>query len=147
MQFLSNSQKKILVSSLVFLCSSILTNAQNDFLGKWLAQDKDGIVEIYQNGEKYHGKVVKLIPETDENGQPFLDAKNPDKKKRNTPLLGMLTFFDFKYEEGILKSGKLYDPKSGKTYRGKLWIEDGKLKVRGYLGFFYETQTWTRTNQ
>jgi hypothetical protein len=24
----------------------------------------------------------------------------------------------------------------------ELWIEDGKLKVRGYLGPFYKTQMW-----
>ena len=41
----------------------------------------------------------------------------------------------------IYKSG---DKLNGKTYKCAIWIEDGKLKVRGYLGVFYETQTWNR---
>ena len=31
-----------------------------------------------------------------------------------------------------------------KIYKAEIWTEDGKLKVRGYLGMFYKTQTWVR---
>ena len=31
-----------------------------------------------------------------------------------------------------------------RTYLRFGWPEDGKLKVRGYLGVFYRTQTWTK---
>ncbi|RZV56230.1 MAG: DUF2147 domain-containing protein, partial [Flavobacteriaceae bacterium] len=30
----------------------------------------------------------------------------------------------------------------GRTYNCKLWIEEGVLKVRGYVAFFYRTQEW-----
>lgn len=33
---------------------------------------------------------------------------------------------------------------NGKDYKCSIWLEDGKLKVRGYIGFLYETQTWKR---
>ena len=36
------------------------------------------------------------------------------------------------------------DPEDGKIYKAEIWVEDGKLKVRGYLGVFYKTQTWLR---
>ena len=36
------------------------------------------------------------------------------------------------------------DPEDGKIYKGEVWVEDGKLKVRGYLGMFYKTQTWLK---
>jgi uncharacterized protein (DUF2147 family) len=39
-------------------------------------------------------------------------------------------------------SGEILDPENGNVYRCKIWIEDKKLKVRGYLGPFYRTQTW-----
>jgi hypothetical protein len=39
---------------------------------------------------------------------------------------------------------QIMDPEDGKTYEAELWVEDGKLKVRGYLGFFYRTQTWVK---
>jgi len=32
----------------------------------------------------------------------------------------------------------------GKVYKAELWVEDGKLKARGYFGFFYKTQTWVK---
>ena len=31
-----------------------------------------------------------------------------------------------------------------KIYKAEVWNEDGKLKVRGYLGVFYKTQTWVK---
>jgi uncharacterized protein (DUF2147 family) len=39
-------------------------------------------------------------------------------------------------------SGTILDPEDGKEYRCKIWLEDGELKVRGYLYFFYRTQSW-----
>jgi len=36
------------------------------------------------------------------------------------------------------------DPEDGKVYTAEIWVEEGKLKVRGYVGFFYRTQTWLR---
>ena len=42
------------------------------------------------------------------------------------------------------KAGTILDPEDGKVYKAELWIEDGKLKVRGYLGPFYKTQTWVK---
>jgi uncharacterized protein (DUF2147 family) len=38
------------------------------------------------------------------------------------------------------------DPDNGKVYTAEVWPEDGKLKVRGYLGPFYRTQTWLKGN-
>jgi len=40
--------------------------------------------------------------------------------------------------------GTILDPENGKTYRCKIWLDDGKLKVRGYLGILFRTQTWYR---
>ena len=42
------------------------------------------------------------------------------------------------------EDGTILDPKKGKIYDCKLWVEDGNLKVRGYLFFLYRTQTWFR---
>jgi uncharacterized protein (DUF2147 family) len=33
---------------------------------------------------------------------------------------------------------------NGKTYKCAIWLEGNTLKVRGYVGVFYETHTWTR---
>jgi uncharacterized protein (DUF2147 family) len=39
-------------------------------------------------------------------------------------------------------NGHILDPENGKVYRCKLWIEGKVLKVRGYWGPFFRTQTW-----
>ena len=42
--------------------------------------------------------------------------------------------------------GTICDPKTGKIYDCKLWLEDdpNKLFVRGYVAFFFRTQEWIR---
>lgn len=40
------------------------------------------------------------------------------------------------------KGGDILDPKNGKIYDCKLWVENGVLKVRGYVAFLYRTQSW-----
>jgi uncharacterized protein (DUF2147 family) len=38
--------------------------------------------------------------------------------------------------------GTIIDPNNGKIYRCKVWLEGNNLKLRGYLGPFFRTQTW-----
>lgn len=42
------------------------------------------------------------------------------------------------------KGGTILDPDDGKVYKAEVWEEGGTLKVRGYLGVFYRTQTWVK---
>jgi uncharacterized protein (DUF2147 family) len=42
------------------------------------------------------------------------------------------------------EDGTILDPEDGKIYRGEIWVEDGKLKIRGSLGPLYRTRTWLR---
>jgi uncharacterized protein (DUF2147 family) len=51
---------------------------------------------------------------------------------------------DMKKDDDEYTGGHILDPEVGKIYRCKLWIEEGTLKVRGYLGPFFRTQTWQR---
>jgi uncharacterized protein (DUF2147 family) len=52
---------------------------------------------------------------------------------------------DLSAEGDRFKGGTILDPEDGKVYKAELWIEDGKLKVRGYLGPFFKTQTWVKS--
>ena len=45
--------------------------------------------------------------------------------------------------------GKILDPKNGKVYSNRLWINPKNaktLKVRGYVLFFFRTQDWWRVD-
>lgn len=41
-------------------------------------------------------------------------------------------------------NGKITDPAANKTYKGKAWFSGKSLKMRGYSGIFFKTQTWKR---
>lgn len=137
---------KYIISSLL-LCITLNMNAQNNkaFLGKWLTEDKDSVIEFFVSKDgKYTAKIVELIPATDKNGKTILDKNNPNPAKRHLPVQGLTIFYDFEYEDGKLTKGKLYDPRTGKDYRGKIWIEDDELMVRGYIGFLYGTKAFSK---
>ena len=52
-----------------------------------------------------------------------------------------------KNKDGVWKDGYIIDSGEGKKYKAQIWVEDGNLMMRGYIGFFYRTQTWLRTDQ
>lgn len=134
---------KNLFLSLVLLFMSSLTHAQ-DITGKWLTEDGEAVVETYLSGDKLYGKIVWLKNANDAGGKPLTDQENPDKSKRSRTLIDLLMLIDFKLDNKKWEGGKIYDPSDGKTYRCSIWLEKDKLKVRGYVGMFYQTQTWTR---
>jgi uncharacterized protein (DUF2147 family) len=122
------------------------TNA-DDIVGTWLTGGKEPAkIQVYRSGDTYFGKIVWLkYPE--ENGLPRKDANNPDKSKRNQPIVGLVILRDFKFDEDEWEGGKIYDPESGKTYSCILSIQDkGTLKVRGYVGISLlgRTEIWKK---
>ncbi len=128
------------------LLISIGANAQ-DIFGKWKTIDDNtgkprSIVEIYKKGDKAYGKVIKLFREPGEDPDPICDECSGARK--NQKVIGMEIITDMKYDadDNEYDGGEILDPENGKIYECKLWVEDGKLKVRGYLYFLYRTQTW-----
>jgi uncharacterized protein (DUF2147 family) len=144
--------KNLIILAGLFLFSSI-SKAQNkadDIIGNWLTTGKEPAkIQIYKSGEKYYGKIVWLKTPTT-NGKPKVDNNNPDKAKRNNPVIGLVILIGFKFDsDDEWQGGDIYDPESGKTYSSYLYLKDiNTLKVRGYVGIslFGRTETWSRTN-
>jgi uncharacterized protein (DUF2147 family) len=133
------------IISIIFI--ALPTFAQADkILGTWLSADKKAHIEMYKSNNIYYGKISWLSqPNDPTTGKPQLDTKNQDASKRSQSVLGSILFSDFKYDDGEYTGGKIYDIRDGKTYAGKLWLnDDGTLSMRGYIGFLYSTETWTR---
>jgi uncharacterized protein (DUF2147 family) len=67
---------------------------------------------------------------------------------KKTPIIGLQIVYDFTFAgDGLWKDGRVYDPKNGKTYRGKMTlISPQQLDLRGYIGISLlgRTTTWTR---
>lgn len=112
--------------------------------GLWRTVDDEtgqarSIIEIYQDGDRYHGKVREIL---DPKAATVCKVCEGDQK--NAPIVGMVVMADMQLEQGQFVGGTIFDPAKAKLYRCKLWLENGELKVRGYLGFLYRTQTWYR---
>lgn len=80
---------------------------------------------------------------------PMIDARNPDPRLRNRPLCGLRIGAGFvEVDPQHARNGRLYDPRSGRTYGGQMTAEGNLLRLRGYVGLpvFGRTQTWVRAS-
>jgi uncharacterized protein (DUF2147 family) len=111
-------------------------------LGNW--QDPSGsIIRIGSCG----GQVCLWLIELGPSAPSTADIHNPDPALRSRALCGLKIGAGFVLRDPAhAAGGSIYDPKSGKTYRGAMTAEDGKLDLRGYVGIplFGESQTWVR---
>lgn len=113
-------------------------------VGIWLTQIQDVKVEIYALETKYFGRVIWLAEPNDEAGNPKLDEKNPDNGLKTRTIMQMVFLNNFVFKDNKWIGGTIYDPKVGEVYSCKLWLEHGNLMVRGYMGWLYDTKTWTK---
>ncbi len=135
----------------IFLGTRTLSFAQADPLERnlWYNEEKTAKIQIYKATDgKFYGKVVWLkVPEVD--GKPKVDKNNPDDKKKNDPVLGLVLLKGFKKDgEKGYDDGTIYDPKNGKTYSCKITNKGDVLDVRGYIGFSWigRTTVWTKAD-
>ena len=135
------------------LCTlSVTAMAQMTPVGLWKTiDDKDGIakseVRIIETGGVVSGKVDKILDPEAKPGELCVECNDERKDK---PILGMEILRGLKKVDGkdVWEGGNVLDPKNGKIYKATVTpIEGGqKLQMRGYIGFFYRTQTWIRVN-
>jgi len=122
--------------------------AADPITGTWKTVDEKtgkvtSEVELYDQGGKLFGKITKLTEPNDAQGKPKVCTKcqGGDKDK---PIVGLVIVKGLTASGDRYKDGTIIDPDDGKVYKAEVWSEDGKLKVRGYLGPFYRTQTWLK---
>ena len=149
------------IAIIIFAGITLMTAVSNgaashdDILGVWNNEEKDAKIEIYKCGDKYCGRVIWLkepnYPEGSKEGTPGtprVDHNNPDPSLRKAPIIGLNIVLDFTSVDGhTWFGGTVYDPKNGKTYRGKMTlVSQNQLKLRGYVGIplFGRSTTWTR---
>lgn len=135
--------KKVLFTATLAMLGCLAQAA--DISGKWRTIDDESgkpkaEVVIGQSGSQFNGKIVGLAQGV-ENVCPACGG--------NKPLIGLTVLTGLKDKgNGKYEGGKIYDPKSGKTYSAKAELSaDGKtLKVRGFLGvsLLGRTQVWKR---
>ena len=118
-------------------------------LGKWKTIDDTSgkpksVVEIYERGDKVYGKIVKLYREPNEEQDPVCNECDEDDPRYNKKIIGMEILNNMTKDGKEYSGGHILDPNNGKIYSCKIWLEGKDLKLRGYLGPFFRTQTWLR---
>jgi len=121
------------------------TLSAQDIAGRWVTIDDNtgkrrSVVEIAVKDGKATGRIVEIFDKTKED--KTCEKCTDDRKGRK--VLGMEIIRNMGKDGDEWEDGTIMDPDNGKVYDCKLWVEDGKLQVRGYVAFFFRTQTWVR---
>ena len=139
------------LSAVLLLAISFITNADSmSVAGKWNSVNEDtqevtGLWDLRIEDNTLRGYLVD-----------YPDAKPSDKCDKctgaaedflNSPIMGTAWLQLNAFKSGKWQDGFIIDSRDGKKYKAKAWLEDGKLKLRGYVGFFYRTQEWQRAKE
>jgi uncharacterized protein (DUF2147 family) len=138
----------LLVMMLTGLAGALLALAAEPPVGRWKTVDEKtgkivSEVELYDQGGKLFGKIVGLTEPNNAQGKPKICSACTGADK-DQPIVGLVIIKGLSLDKERYKGGTILDPDDGKVYKAEVWTEDGKLKVRGYLGVFYRTQTWVK---
>lgn len=120
-------------------------SAAEPITGRWVTADGDAIVTIGKCGSKTCGRISKfLVPPPD--GPDQRDIYNPDPAKKSRRLMGLAVLSSFA-EEDTLWRGRIYDPKTGKSYRSVVRRKSANtIEVKGCISFFCQTQIWKKAS-
>ena len=118
-------------------------------VGTWKTIDDEtgeakSYVQLYEENGKVYGKIIKFLKkDTDPNK---VCEKCTDWRK-GQKIMQMMIVRDMQLSGTTWKGGKILDPEKGKEYTCTMWFEAGKkdeLRLRGWIGPFFRTQTWYR---
>jgi uncharacterized protein (DUF2147 family) len=129
---------------LLLLTLNTLAHAATGVLGDWITPTQS-VVRLYPCGSDVCAKIVKVSPTSPET----TDLKNPDAGQHNRPLCGLDVGIGFqRIDANHLDGGHLYDPQSGRTYKGTITAEGDDLKLHGYIGISLlgRTEVWHRVS-
>lgn len=137
------------LSVVLFLFIGFQLSAQSA-VDKWVTIDdktgkKKSVVKLYKKDKKLYGEIVYLFPRKGREPDPKCTKCTDDRK--NKPLMNLQIVRGLKWNGTEWYGGTIVDPENGKIYKVKMWVDPDNpdyLKVRGYIGPLFRTQTWVR---
>lgn len=139
----------VFVIGLVALASE--SAAARPEIGIWYDDSGQGAVEVYicaDNPNRLCGRIIWLKDPLNAEGVAKHDRYNPDAANQGRPICGLPILWGLGLmSDGTFDGGKIYDPKTGKTYSVALKLaQPDKLVVTGYLGvkMLGKSFTWTK---
>jgi uncharacterized protein (DUF2147 family) len=136
----------------VFLLAFAVVSLQaQSITGRWKTIDDESgegrsIVEIFERDGKYFGKVIRIFTKPGEEPDPVCKECPKDDARYGKKVIGMEILRNMEKVNDYYDEGDILDPEIGKIYRCKVWVEGNTLKVRGFWGPFYRTQTWQQAD-
>ena len=143
---------KSALTAIILGASCLPVLAQMSPVGLWRnVDDKTGEanaeIRFVEADGALNGRIEKRLLK-DAKPDDVCDKCSDDRK--GAPLLGLEIIRGAKKAEGkeVWEGGRILDPENGRNYSLRLTPVDGgkKLEVRGAIGPFGRTQTWTRIN-
>ncbi len=145
--------KRLLATiSLIVLCASAAfaqddkNSSADNILGKYFIDhegEQSKVVCTKNEDGTYKFTTYWCKNQYDENGNIYLDKKNPDKSLRNTPCNQMVIIPGLSYNPDKKQwKGKIYDPTRGIIANATVYFKDNKLNVRGSLLGIGMTVVW-----
>ena len=135
-------RKSILLIILSFLNLNIF--ADNNIFGYWLTSGS--VVKIENCNNQVCGKIITIFVDDQVDPESILDDNNKNKSLRDRMLIGIDLLSEFEVndeDQKTFKGGKIYDPRSGNTYKSNLYLaQSGILKVEGCLAFICDGEEW-----
>ncbi len=123
------------------MCTTVFTFAET-IEGVWEKDDKAAKIKVVVKNGVLSAKIIST------NRSSTYDSHNPNPQLRQRKIIGLQIVNGFTKEGDKWSGGSVYDSRSGKTYQGKLWLEDkNTLKMRAFKGvsLLGKSATWTRS--
>ena len=128
----------------VLLAPLSVSAAAPGLFGQWKTSD-GSVVRTLPCANALCIRIVRVAP----TAPGKLDHNNPNAALRSRALCNLEIGTGFSISgDNAATGGLLYDPESGKTYKGSIDLEGDTLKLRGYVGIplFGRTEIWHRTD-
>ena len=125
---------KNILTLIALLTSFTGLNAQYSLVGTWQPEDKENLIEIYEENGKYYGKVTG-------SENPTEDEKIKSKIESDVMVI-LLKDFEKKDKKKYC-CGTLFSPKKQKEMSATISIEsEDKIKITVKKGFMSKSLYW-----
>ena len=137
-------QLKFLILMFTLFISSF-AHSQQKITGRWINEDNDAQIEIFQKESKFFGKIIWLKEPNQPNGKPKTDMNNENERLRKRPILGLVILSDLTFSNGKWINGSMYSPKNGVSIAcAASLITENELKLTLSKSVLKTTKIWKR---
>ena len=125
--------------ALAVAAAAVPARADDSPVGLWTTANGHGVIAIDPCGDALCGRIVGIDRSPDE-------AMPTD--VRGQPQCGLTIITGERPDAPGIWVGHVTDPRNGSTYDARIWLENGNLHLRGYIGIplLGATQVWHKFN-